>query len=265
MAGSQSYPKRGDPGYAAWRSAKNETRRVRMLALSVERRQELRAHRREYEAVYYRTHRRYYSPEYQAAYSRLHAEKKKAQHAARYFLLREELKARARQRYRQRREAALAQKKEYQAANKHHIAAYRKVHHAKPDVRESRKAYMRGYTKKRRRTNPQARILGSLRARVRNALHSYRNGKTYPTMRLIGCTLVQLIAHIEAQLSPDMSWDNYGSPTTKRRVWNIDHIVPCASFDLRDPEQQIACFHFTNLRPLWSTENRAKWHRLEAV
>jgi HNH endonuclease. len=54
-----------------------------------------------------------------------------------------------------------------------------------------------------------------------------------------------------------MSWDNYG-----RDGWHIDHIRPCASFDLTDPEQQRQCFHYTNLQPLWAADNirkGAKW------
>jgi len=49
-----------------------------------------------------------------------------------------------------------------------------------------------------------------------------------------------------------MSWDNYGS------YWHIDHIRPCASFDLTDPEQQKDCFDFTNLQPLEAKENIRK-------
>jgi len=50
-----------------------------------------------------------------------------------------------------------------------------------------------------------------------------------------------------------MSWDNYGY-----RGWHIDHIRPCASFDLTDPEQQRECFHYTNLQPLWWQDNLRK-------
>ncbi len=39
---------------------------------------------------------------------------------------------------------------------------------------------------------------------------------------------------------------------------HIDHIRPCASFDLRDPDQQRACFHHTNLQPLWAADNLRK-------
>ena len=48
-----------------------------------------------------------------------------------------------------------------------------------------------------------------------------------------------------------MTWENYGE-------WEVDHILPCASFDLEQPEAQRQCFHYTNLQPLWKADNRSK-------
>jgi hypothetical protein len=54
-----------------------------------------------------------------------------------------------------------------------------------------------------------------------------------------------------------MTWDN-------RSVngWHIDHIIPVSKFDLNDPQQQAAAFHYTNLQPLWASENRRKSNRV---
>lgn len=49
-----------------------------------------------------------------------------------------------------------------------------------------------------------------------------------------------------------MDWENYG------KVWQVDHVRPCASFDLTNPEQQRSCFHWTNLQPLFVHENLIK-------
>jgi hypothetical protein len=54
-----------------------------------------------------------------------------------------------------------------------------------------------------------------------------------------------------------MSWGNYGL-----HGWHVDHIIPCASFDLTDPEQQRQCFHYTNLQPLWAEDNLRKSDKL---
>jgi hypothetical protein len=69
---------------------------------------------------------------------------------------------------------------------------------------------------------------------------------------LVGCTPIDLMKHLERQFQSGMSWDNHGETG-----WEIDHIKPCASFNLADPDQQRACFHYTNLRPLWRSDNQA--------
>jgi hypothetical protein len=70
-------------------------------------------------------------------------------------------------------------------------------------------------------------------------------------MGLIGCSVPQLRKHLEAQFTEGMTWDNHGE-------WHIDHIKPCASFDLTDAEQQLECFNYTNLQPLWASDNLSK-------
>ena len=48
-----------------------------------------------------------------------------------------------------------------------------------------------------------------------------------------------------------MSFENYGK-------WHVDHIKPCAKFDFTKPEEQVKCFHYTNLQPLWAIDNIKK-------
>jgi hypothetical protein len=53
-----------------------------------------------------------------------------------------------------------------------------------------------------------------------------------------------------------MTWDNYG-------VWVIDHIVPLATANTEN--EVIKLSHYSNLQPLWETENRDKWDKLDWV
>ena len=53
-----------------------------------------------------------------------------------------------------------------------------------------------------------------------------------------------------------MSWKNYG------KAWHIDHIIPCAKFDLTDPRQQLICFNYLNLRPCFAQENIQKGKKI---
>jgi hypothetical protein len=102
--------------------------------------------------------------------------------------------------------------------------------------------------------NPGFRARINLSARIRAAFDG--RAKTAATMALIGCSIEELRLHIESLWLPGMSWDNYGL-----YGWHIDHIKPCAAFDLLDPEQQRQCFHYTNLQPLWAEDNLRKGAR----
>lgn len=116
--------------------------------------------------------------------------------------------------------------------------------------------YMLNYTKKRKRESVEFRIKHNLRSRIRYALLGKNKSKS--TMELLGCTIEEFKYHLESQFKDGMSWDNYG-----RYGWHIDHIRPCSSFDLTNPEQQKECFHYTNLQPLWAEENLKKGDRYD--
>jgi hypothetical protein len=73
---------------------------------------------------------------------------------------------------------------------------------------------------------------------------------------IIGCSKGDLVAHLGSQFVSGMSWGNYG-----RGGWEIDHIKPCADFDLTQHNQVLDCFHYTNLRPLWCAHNQRKSKR----
>jgi hypothetical protein len=93
------------------------------------------------------------------------------------------------------------------------------------------------------------RLVRLLRGRIWKALK--RNSKYSTSLELLGCSIEELKTYLEKQFVEDMNWQNYGQ-------WHIDHIKPCSSFDLANPEQQKICFHYTNLQPLWAKDNIKK-------
>lgn len=99
-----------------------------------------------------------------------------------------------------------------------------------------------------RRNDPKMRIASNLRNRLYKAVTKKFQG----VMSLVGCELDELLLYLEQQFDDKMTWGNYG------KYWEIDHIKPCGSFDLNDLNEQIKCFHYTNLQPLTITENRKK-------
>lgn len=57
-----------------------------------------------------------------------------------------------------------------------------------------------------------------------------------------------------------MTWDNHGRGCNGKGLeeWHIDHIKPCASFDLSKSKEQLKCFNYKNLQPLWAEDNLSK-------
>jgi hypothetical protein len=116
-----------------------------------------------------------------------------------------------------------------------------------------------GYSRAWKKANPdkiklydnQNRVVRNIRSRMYHAVKRF--GKCAKTMKLVGCDMDWLIAWLEVSFKLGMTWENYGP------VWHIDHVRPCSSFDLSDPQQQRLCFHFTNLQPLFARENYRKY------
>jgi hypothetical protein len=125
--------------------------------------------------------------------------------------------------------------------------------------RQQNPEYFKGILKayrERNRTNVSYQLLRILRNRFRNALRGKL--KAEKTSELIGCSIENLRIHLESQFESGMSWDNHGNGDGE---WNVDHVVPCALFDMSSPDHQRRCFHFSNLQPMWHIENIKKGKR----
>lgn len=102
-----------------------------------------------------------------------------------------------------------------------------------------------------RMSDPCFRITKNLRGRVYNALK--KGCKSASTMELLGCSIEEFKEYFESKFTEGMSWKKYLEGGI-----HIDHIVPCAAFDLTKEEHQKKCFHYTNLQPLWAIDNLKK-------
>lgn len=107
------------------------------------------------------------------------------------------------------------------------------------------------YEKDRRQKDMNFRLRKNLRSRIRSAIINQSGIKAESTILLLGCSVKDCRQHLESKFQNGMSWENYGE-------WEIDHIIPCASFDLTKEEEQKKCFHYTNLQPLWWLDNITK-------
>ena len=146
-------------------------------------------------------------------------------------------------------ELILEQSKQWRKENRELKAerdkAYALVH--KEKIREYKKIYARS----KRAEDMEYSILCRLRSRVRIAIKSaYKSNRTEV---LVGCSIGFLRGYLEAQFTDGMTWELFLAGKV-----HIDHIRPCASFDLTDPVQQRICFNYRNLQPLWATDNLRK-------
>jgi hypothetical protein len=98
-----------------------------------------------------------------------------------------------------------------------------------------------------------AKIAGHMRTRLWIAIRAQKASKLISTTEeAIGET--DVASYIESLFKPGMTWDNHGGADG----WEIDHIIPLASFNLNNREEQLAAAKYTNLQPLWRHENRTK-------
>jgi hypothetical protein len=182
-------------------------------------------------------------------------------------------------------EKLLKQKKEYYLKNKDILSEKARIYRNDPDVKAKKKITDKLYreknkdkinaTKEKRKditrekarirsnekskTDISYRILKNLRSRIRFALKKGQIKKADTTENLLGCTVPEFKAYFTSLFTNDMSWNDFMAGKI-----HIDHIIPCAKFDLTNEEEQRICFHYTNLQPLWSTDNLKKGTKIIA-
>ena len=124
-------------------------------------------------------------------------------------------------------------------------------------VRDYQRNYQREYTRRRYQTDTNFRLLRILRARLNQAV----NNKTTNTLDLLGCSLYDLKKHLSSTVSSSFCWNtDYDS-----KLYHIDHIIPCAFYNLTDPEQQRRCFHYSNLQLIPAQANLQKGGSLSSI
>ena len=96
--------------------------------------------------------------------------------------------------------------------------------------------------------NIQKRLGIVYRNRVREKLKS---GKGY--IEYLGCSIEHLIKWFEFNFQyNDFTWENYG------KNWEIDHVIPCATFNLVEKNDVYKCFNWKNTQPVNKNFNRKK-------
>lgn len=151
----------------------------------------------------------------------------------------------------------LKYQKEYNTKNKDKRLKYNKekadhVNKYNKEYNKHNRHKINKQRKERKLNDPNYKMDFILRCRLYHALKEQGVKKQTKFIKLIGCTIIFFKQHIEQQFKPEMNWNNHG------KIWEIDHMLPCSSFNLIDEEEQLKCFHYSNMQPLFKTTKIAE-------
>ena len=150
--------------------------------------------------------------------------------------------------YEANKEKILSNSKKYYEINKDKMLKYSKEY---KEINKDRiNNTKRAWDKNQRNINPIYRLITNNRRRIRSALES--NSKTAHTIYLLGCDRFIFYQWIQFQLPFEMSDDEF------KKLYDIDHVKPIASFDLSIEQNQFEAFVWTNCCPLLKHKNRSK-------
>lgn len=126
---------------------------------------------------------------------------------------------------------------------------WRKQYRKKPEIRQKEYAYQ----VRRMQEDPAIYLRYFLSSRIANAMQSKGRYKPAKAEEIIGTSWKNFLDHLEKQFDKNMTLQNHGMDG-----WHLDHVRPCASFDLLDDEQVFVCFNWRNYQPMWGVENMSK-------
>ena len=116
---------------------------------------------------------------------------------------------------------------------------------------------MNDYNRNRKESKLNFILVCNLRSRTHQAFKSQTVRKMNKTFDLLGCSHSFFKNWIVHELYGNMTLENYGS------VWQIDHCLPIASFNLLDENERKKCLNWIDLRPIYSNENNLKKAKID--
>jgi hypothetical protein len=176
-------------------------------------------------------------------------------------------------------------KKDYYENNKEEINKKNKKYCQIPKIKERKKDYNKKYSKKeevkeklklyyqkpevkerinnkakQKRNNSLYKLQSNIRTAIATLVREKEVNKTKSTLKIIGIDNWSLLKeHLEKQFTEGMTWDNWGVGKNNE-TWHIDHIIPTSS--AKTEEEVFKLNHYTNLRPMWCSDNIRKSNKL---
>lgn len=94
----------------------------------------------------------------------------------------------------------------------------------------------------------------NLKSIIHYHLKSAGKVKSKKTLKYVGCNKQKL-----------ERWFNYQNNHWYYKIYHIDHILPISLFDLSKPEEEEIALHWTNLQPLFGSENNSKYNKIRPI
>lgn len=161
-----------------------------------------------------------------------------------YARKREDILAYQRAYYQNNSEKVKARTAKWKAENAEYVDAYNKKYQKEHILDHS------SYIKRRRDEDPKYKMICAVRNLLNNAFNKRTKvGKSKQAEEILGCSIEFFIEYLQSQFKEGMTLENHGE-------WHIDHKIPLSS--AKTEEEVIKLNHYTNLQPLWATENIRK-------
>ena len=122
------------------------------------------------------------------------------------------------------------------------------------NIRKKRRSIL---DKERRKIDLNFKLLSNITVRTNKTFKSQNVRKTNKTFDLLGCSNSFLQRWIIHQLYGNMTIENFGS------LWQIDHCLPIASFNILDEIDMQKCFNWVNLRPMYPNKIISKSDKID--
>jgi Zn ribbon nucleic-acid-binding protein len=120
---------------------------------------------------------------------------------------------------------------------------------------EQVKRRKRKYTNKRIKEDPVFAYLMKIRKKTREYAFKKYSKVGNEFFKIVGIDIQGFRKYIESKFEEGMSWDNHGID-----VWHIDHIIPISSATSIEEVERLS--HYTNLQPLWKSDNESKGNNI---
>jgi hypothetical protein len=110
-------------------------------------------------------------------------------------------------------------------------------------------------TRDRYKNDPEFRMKKIIRSRFKKTV---LGKKTYSKiLNYIGVDIQYFLKWIEFNFDKNISWKNQGT------YWDVEHIKPCASYNLLNEDEIKLCYNWKNLRPCEKIENYKKNDKID--